>query len=120
MATTTESALQVKSVVPSLTVDDIQQSIVFYEALGFAVVDRWEESGALKGVMLQAGAHQLGLSQDDWQKGRDRQKGLGMRVHIETPQNVDEVAARAKAGGVTLDKEPYDTPWKTRAFEVTD
>ena len=120
MATTTESTLTAKSIVPSFTVDDIEKSIAFYQGLGFSVVDRWEDQGKLMGVMLQAGTLQIGLSQDDWQKGRDRTKGVGMRVHIETAQNIDELAARAKAAGVILDKDPYDTPWKTRAFEVTD
>jgi uncharacterized glyoxalase superfamily protein PhnB len=120
MATTIESTLSIKSLVPSFTVDDLQKSLAFYQGLGFTVADRWEENGTLVGVMLQAGDHQIGLSQDDWKKGRDRQKGVGMRVHIETKQNIDEVAARAKAAGVTLDKDPYDSEWKTRVFEVTD
>jgi uncharacterized glyoxalase superfamily protein PhnB len=120
MATTTTNVLTAKSIVPSLTVDDIHQSITFYQGLGFSVADRWEDQGALLGVMLQAGVLQIGLSQDDWKKGRDRVKGTGMRVHIETTQNIDELAATAKAAGVTLEKDPYDTPWKTRAFEVTD
>ena len=120
MATITESRLTAKTVVPSFTVDDLPKSIAFYEGLGFAVSDRWEENGALVGVMLQAGAHEIGLSQDDWKRGRNRQKGIGMRVHIETSQNIDDLAGRAKAAGLTLDKDPYDTPWKTRAFEVTD
>jgi uncharacterized glyoxalase superfamily protein PhnB len=60
------------------------------------------------------------LSQDDWKKGRDRKKGIGMRVFMSTTQNVDEIAARAKRAGVTLKSEPHDTEWKNRAFEVTD
>jgi uncharacterized glyoxalase superfamily protein PhnB len=120
MSAIQESALRAKTIVPSFTVDDIQKSIDFYEGLGFRVADRWEDNGTLTGVMLEAGAFQIGLSQDDWKKGRDRQKGIGLRVHIETTQSIDELAARAKAAGVTLDKDAYDTPWKTRAFEVTD
>jgi uncharacterized glyoxalase superfamily protein PhnB len=120
MATIIDSALKTTSIFPSMTVNDIQQSVKFYEGLGFAVEERWEENGVLQGVMLIAGDHRLGLSQDDWKKGRDRVKGTGMRIVIETKQNVDEIAARAKAAGITLDSEPQDTPWKTRAFEVTD
>ena len=120
MVTTTGSALIAKSIVPSFTVDDIQKSVAFYEGLGFSVTDRWEEQGRLVGVMLQAGELMLGLSQDDWKKGRDRTKGVGMRVHIETSQNIDQLATRAKGAGVMLDKDPYDTEWKTRAFEMTD
>ena len=120
MTTTHETALQARNVVPSLTVDDLQQSLTFFERLGFGVEERWEENGQLLGVMLQAGAVRLGLSQDDWKKGRDRQKGTGMRIFIGTAQDIDGLAARAKQAGLTLDAEPYDTPWKSRAFEVTE
>ena len=98
----------------------MQKSITFYEALGFTVDERWEDKGTLLGVMLRAGKSQIGLNQDDWKKGRDRKKGIGMRVFMSTPQNVDEIATRAKAAGITLKSEPQDTEWKTRAFEVTD
>jgi uncharacterized glyoxalase superfamily protein PhnB len=70
--------------------------------------------------MLRAGNNRIGLSQDDWKKGRDRKKGVGMRVFIGTTQNVDEIAARAKRAGIKLDAEPHDTEWKSRAIEVTD
>jgi hypothetical protein len=74
----------------------------------------------LHGRILRAGKNQIGLSQDDWKKGRDRKKGVGMRVFMSTTQNVDEIAARARSAGVKLDSEPHDTEWKSRAFEVTD
>jgi uncharacterized glyoxalase superfamily protein PhnB len=90
------------------------------EALGFGVAERWEENGTLLGAMLQAGELMIGLSQDDWKKGRDRQKGVGARIYIETTQPIDEIAARARDAGVTLDSEPHDTEMKTRQFEVTD
>jgi len=117
---TTQEVLQISTIVPSFTVDDLQKSITFYEALGFAVDERWEDNGKLLGVMLRAGKNQIGLSQDDWKKGRDRKKGVGMRVFMSTTQNVDEIAARAKSAGITLNAEPHDTEWKSRAFEVTD
>jgi uncharacterized glyoxalase superfamily protein PhnB len=116
----TREALQISSLMPNFTVDDLQKSITFYEGLGFVVDERWEESGNLLGVMLRAGDQRIGLSQDDWKKGRDRKKGVGMRVYIETTQNVDEIAARAKAAGIKLDQDPRDTEWKSRAFELTD
>lgn len=120
MATTIESTLQATSIVPSLTADDVRKSITFYEGLGFAVQERWEENGVLQGVMLIAGKNRIGLSQDDWKKGRDRVKGVGTRVFIATAQNIDELATRAKAAGIALDREPHDTDMGTRAFEVTD
>ena len=117
---TTQEALQVSTILPSFTVDDLQKSTAFYEALGFTVDERWEDNGTLLGVMMRAGKHQIGLSQDDWKKGRDRKKGIGMRVYLSTTQNVDEIAARARSAGIKLTSEPHDTEWKSRAFEVTD
>ena len=105
---------------PSLTVDDLQRSVDFFSALGFEVEDRWEDGGVLLGVMLRAGSVGLGLSQDDGKKGRDRQKGVGMRLYIEAGDDIDAVAARARAAGLVLTREPHDTDWGTRAFEVTE
>jgi uncharacterized glyoxalase superfamily protein PhnB len=120
MATAVDTRLKAKTVSPTLTVNDIQRSITFFEGLGFGVEERWEEKGTLLGVMLQAGEARLGLSQDDWKKGRDRQKGVGMRIFVATTQDIDRLAAEAKKAGIALDAEPYDTPWGTRAFEVTE
>ena len=120
MSTAIESALQAKTITPNLTVDDLQASIGFFESLGFAVEERWEEKGKLNGVMLRAGSAHIGLSQDDWKKGRDRKKGVGTRIFIETAQDIDKLAARAKQAGVKLTAEPHDTEWGSRAFEVTE
>ena len=114
------ATLIAKSILAGLTVDDLGKSITFYEALGFSVVQRWEQEGTLLGVMLQARELQLGLNQDDGKKGRNRQKGIGTRLNIETAQSIDEIAARVKAAGFALDTEPSDTQWKTRQFELTD
>ena len=117
---TTQDAVQIGAIIPTLTVDDLQKSITFYEALGFSIDERWEDKGTLLGVMLRAGKTQIGLNQDDWKKGRDRKKGIGVRVSISTPGSVDDIAARAKSAGITLTSEPRDTEWKSRAFELTD
>ena len=97
-----------------------QKSLAFFDALGFEVEDRWEEGGTLLGAMLKAGSARLGLSQDDGKKGANRTKGVGMRIYIEAADDIDQVAARAKASGVALTKEPHDTEWGSRAFEVTE
>ena len=117
---TTQQAVQIGAIVPTLTVDDLQKSITFYEALGFAIDERWEEEGTLLGVMLRAGKNQIGLSQDDWKNGRDRKKGIGVRLIISTTLNVDEIAARARNAGIRLNSEPHDAEERYRAFEVTD
>jgi uncharacterized glyoxalase superfamily protein PhnB len=120
MADSSNGTLHGKNVMPSLTVDDLQRSLDFFVGLGFAVEDRWEEKGVLLGAMLRAGDARLGLSQDDGKKGRDRVKGVGMRLYIEADDNIDEVAARARKAGVALTAEPHDTEWGSRAFDVKD
>src|SRR5688572_32738019 len=117
---TTQEALQISAIVPSFTVDDLQKSITFYETLGFTVDERWEENGTLLGVMLRAGKSQIGLNQDDWKKGRDRKKGIGMRLFMSTTRDVDAIATGARSAGIALTSEPHDTEWNTRAFEVID
>jgi uncharacterized glyoxalase superfamily protein PhnB len=120
MAVTQNATLRGTSVMPSLTVNNLQQSLDFFAGLGFEVEDRWEEKGVLVGAMLKAGEARLGLSQDDGKKGRDRIKGVGVRIYIEADDDIDQVAARAKASGISLQNEPHDTEWGTRAFEVTE
>jgi uncharacterized glyoxalase superfamily protein PhnB len=118
---TTQEAAQISAIVPTLTVDDLQKSISFYETLGFTVDERWEDNGTLLGVMLRAGQTQIGLNQDDWKKGRDRTKGIGVRLSIATTAaHVDELARRAKDAGIPLKSDPHDTEWQSRAFEVID
>jgi uncharacterized glyoxalase superfamily protein PhnB len=118
---TTQEAVQIGAFVPILTVDDLQKSIAFYEALGFAIDERWDDKGTLLGVMMRAGGTQIGLNQDDWKKGRDRKKGIGVRLSIETtPGNVDAIATRARNAGIRLASEPHDTEYSSRAFEVSD
>ena len=114
------TTLRATGLMPSLTVDNVQKSTDFFTGLGFEVEERWEDNGVLQGVMLKAGTVQLGLSQDDGKKGRDRVKGVGMRLYVETTDNIDEIAARAKAAGVTLAADPHDTEWGSRAFEAKE
>ncbi len=119
---TPQDGTQVSALLPTFTVDDLQKSIAFYEALGFTVDDRWEDNGTLLGVMMRAGRIQIGLNQDDWKKGRDRKKGIGVRLSMSmpTPQAVDEMARRVKNAGIPLKSDPQDTEWNSRAFELVD
>ena len=112
--------LRLRSVTASLTVDDLDKSIAFYTgALGFLVNERWTDGGKLLGVMLKAGDCELGLSQDDWAKGHDRQKGQGVRIWFATIMDVDALAARAKAAGARLSQEPIDE-YGARNFSLDD
>ena len=116
----TTATTNATSLMPSLTVDDLQRSLDFFAALGFEVEDRWEENGVMLGAMLKAGSVRIGLSQDDGKKGRDRVKGVGMRLYIETTDDIDGIARRAREAGLTLAAEPHDTEWGSRAFDVTE
>ncbi len=119
--TTVPETLVATGIAPGFTVNDLAKSIAFYEGLGFTVGERWEHEGVLRGVMLDAGHGKIGINQDDFAKGRDRPKGVGMSTWIQTDQDIDALAERARAAGITFEKEPYDVPWGVgRAFEVRD
>jgi predicted enzyme related to lactoylglutathione lyase len=113
--------LRLRSFEPSFTVNDLTASIRFYtELLGFIISERWTDaSGVLRGVMMKAGACELGLAQDDWAKGRDRKKGEAVRIWCQTAQDIDAIAARIKAGGGRLTEEPHDQ-WGSRSLSVDD
>jgi predicted enzyme related to lactoylglutathione lyase len=112
----------VRSIEPSFTVSDLERSMRFYtDVLGFIVDERFtDERGVLRGARLKAGACQLGLSQDDWAKGRDRQRGVGVRIWCTTAQDIDEIAARITARGGTLTAGPEDEPDGGRSLSVDD
>src|SRR2546429_7883114 len=73
--------LRLRKIAPSFTTTDLQRSIAFYrDVLGFVVGEEWRQDGTLAGCEIQAGAVSFMLGQDDFAKGRDRQKGLGSRM----------------------------------------
>jgi len=113
--------LRLREVSPSFTATDLQRSIAFYrDVLGFVVADEWRADGVLQGCEMRAGTVLFMLSQDDFAKGRDRQKGIGSRLHCSTAQDIDTLAAEIKARGGSLDQEPADMPWGQRVFMITD
>ncbi|MFL5531545.1 MAG: VOC family protein [Gemmatimonadales bacterium] len=100
-------SLRLRSIMPSFTVNDIDRSVQWYcQGLGFHLAERWEDGGKLKGVTLKAGACELGLSQDDFSRGRDRLKGAGFRIWCETTQDVDAIAKRLRKLGGTISAGP--------------
>jgi uncharacterized glyoxalase superfamily protein PhnB len=105
----------------SLTVKDLERSSTWYQnVLGFTVAQRHERGGKAVAVSLSAGEVKILLTQDDGSKGWDRDKGDGFSLMITTDQDVDAIAAHAKALGATLDSEPADTPWGARVFRLRD
>ena len=114
--------LRLRAFQPSFTVNDLDRSIKFYTGvLGFIVSQRWnDDKGVLRGVMLKAGASELGLAQDDWAKGRDRQKGVGVRLWCTTAQDIDALAGRIQAAGGRLTEGPMTQSWGGRSLSIDD
>jgi lactoylglutathione lyase len=117
----TPETLRLRTAAPGLTVNDLAQSLSWYrDTLGFVVKERWEHEGKLAGVELAAGSVSFYLMQDDWQKGRERVKGIGFRLYCTTAQDVDRLAALIRGRGGRLLEEPHDEPWGGRALAVAD
>jgi catechol 2,3-dioxygenase-like lactoylglutathione lyase family enzyme len=119
-----KESLKARGIFPSLTVSDVAASRKFYvDGLGFSVQDEWkDDKGKVMGYMLNAGGpgSGLGIGQDDFAKGRDRVKGIGIRLWIETDQDLASIASSVKAAGFALDSEPAKLQWGKMAFAVTD
>src|SRR6266702_2068806 len=95
--------LRLRQLTPSFTATDLQRSMAFYrDVLGFVIGDEWRENGELAGCEIHAGAATVMLGQDDFKKGRDRQKGLGTRVWCHPAQDLDRLAAHER-GGARMD-----------------
>ena len=113
--------LNATGISPSLTASDLQTSIRFYtDGLGFAIASKNETDGVVRFVMLQAGAAEIGIGQDDFAKGKGRLKGVGSRIWISTKDDLVALAARVKAAGFKVDSDPAPLPWGPMAFAVTD
>ncbi|MDH3402772.1 MAG: VOC family protein [Acidobacteriota bacterium] len=114
-------SLRLRAATPAITASDLQASVAWYrDVLGFTVDEEYEEDGVLRGVSLKAGDVVFLLTQDDFAKGRDRLKGLGLRFYCTTAQDVDVLAAEIGARGGELAQAPTDQPWGSRDFAVVD
>ncbi|SRR6266542_970106 len=113
--------LDAKNFSVTLTANDLARSLRFYaDGLGFKVGDKFEQDGKIMGAMLEAGAAKFGISQDDFVKGRDRVKGLGIGLYIETDQDLEALAKGAKVAGIKFEQELSPLPWGPMAFIVRD
>jgi predicted enzyme related to lactoylglutathione lyase len=114
-------SLRLRVITASLTVSDLDASLYFYrDVMGFTVHELWEHEGTPVGADLVAGTAHLLIGQDDFAKGRDREKGIGFRLYFTTTQSVDDVAQAVKERGGDLASEPEDMPWGGRAFSMVD
>jgi uncharacterized glyoxalase superfamily protein PhnB len=113
--------LRLRAVMPTLTVNDIHQSIAFYrDVVGFIVTDVIEHEGEVMGASIKAGVVEFLLGRDDFKKGRERQKGVGFRLYCVTHQDLDKLAEEIKSRGGVLAQEVTDQPWGTRDFAFAD
>ena len=116
------SGLALSSASPSFTVNDLDRSLGWYrDVVGFKVGETWKDNaGKLVGAELKAGDATFWIGQDDWKKGRDRQKGEGFRMFCMTKKSVDAIADRIRSKGGRLDLEPTDQEWGVREIALTD
>jgi uncharacterized glyoxalase superfamily protein PhnB len=116
-----KETLRLRSVMPALTVNDLQASVAWYrDVLGFVVAEEYRWEGEVRGVRLKADTVEMLLGQDDFAKGKDRVKGAGLRLYCVTAQDIDQLAAGIKERGGQLSQEPADQPWGTRDFAIVD
>ena len=86
----------------SLTVADIQKSMVWYrDVLGFTIEQQHERDGAVRAVSMSAGDVRILLNQDDGAKGVGRVKGQGFSLQFTIAEGIDEIAASIKLNGGT-------------------
>ena len=114
-------SLRLRGIMPSMTVSDLAASLSWYrDIVGFVVAEEMTSNGALAAVRLQAGACQVLLGQDDFAKGRDRRKGVAIRLYCVTAQDVDRLASDIERRGGVVTQQPTDQPWGARDFSLTD
>lgn len=120
---TADPTTALRNLIPSLTADDVQESVAFYEGvLGFEVIDRFEHEGQLMGAVFQRGPYRLMLVQDDWKKGRERAKGAGVRLYfvVDDEAALDALAESFRGHGAEFAQEPTTQSWGTRDFALFD
>ena len=104
----------------SLTVAALDASLAWYrDVLGFTVARTFDRDGRMFAASLHAGAVAILLTQDDGAKGANRVKGDGMSLQITTAQNIDELAARVRERGGTIESGPADV-MGARMFRLRD
>ena len=115
-------ALSAQDSFPSISCSDIKKSLHFYgDGLGFEIGHKMDdENGAIMFASMKAGSATIGIGQDDFKLGKDRKKGVGLRIWLITDQDIGAIAARAAAAGLKIDEGPAALPWGPMAFAVTD
>jgi uncharacterized glyoxalase superfamily protein PhnB len=114
------NALDATTLSASLTVAALEASLAWYrDVLGFTVARTFDRDGNMFAVSLRAGAVPILLTQDDGAKGANRIKGEGISLQITTTQSIDELAARVREHGGTIESGPADV-MGARMFRLRD
>lgn len=114
------AAFEAIAVGPSLTVHSLAESMAWYrDVLGFAIERTYEREGRMMAVALRAGSVEMLLTQDNGARGEGRAKGEGFSLMFTSLQDIDAIAARARANGAMLDAEPTDA-FGVRVFRLRD
>lgn len=105
-----------------IVASDTARSIAFYRLLGVDFPEDGEghtEATLPNGVRLMLDSEDVVKSfRPDWTRETGNQ--LALAFECASPAEVDEIWMRAKAAGVTVDKEPWDAFWGQRYAQLRD
>ena len=111
--------LRLRTLTPALTVADLEGSLTWYcDTIGFVVVQKWEEDGAIAGAVVEAGRIRLFLVQAEG--GTLPASDQTLQFYCATAQGIDELAKAIEDRGGVIDKPPADQPWGARTFDLLD
>jgi len=109
---------------PMLSCSDLTRSLAFYgDLLGGAENYRFPEEGEPAFVALTVGESEIGLGgiAAEPLHGRQQRPASGHRIELCVyVDDVDDVFARARAGGFEAVAEPADMPWGERIAWIAD
>jgi catechol 2,3-dioxygenase-like lactoylglutathione lyase family enzyme len=110
--------VHISRITPQLRTRDLEASIRFYtEKLGLTLDFRYSDFYA----GIRAGDHTFHLKASDCEDPSISDVHEGGHFHLYLgAQDVDVVARMLKAGGVSLQQEPRNTPWQTRELVFLD
>jgi catechol 2,3-dioxygenase-like lactoylglutathione lyase family enzyme len=106
-----------------IVVSDMERSIAFYRLLGLDVPETPGEGHVdtflPNGVRFMLDSEEVVRSfRPDWTRERGNQ--LGIAFECGSPDEVDDLYARAVAAGAPGEKEPWDAFWGQRYAQLMD